>query len=103
MVVNFRAHGISRGARKLARTPTLNLKKKKIGIRPTMLIDYTCPFKLKLVFDRRCFMLLHYYYFLKNINLKSIKIIFFLFFKFIFDINTSNNSKTPKKSFEICF
>ena len=29
MVVNFRARGISRGARKLARTPTLNLKKKK--------------------------------------------------------------------------
>jgi hypothetical protein len=29
MVVNFRARGISRGARKLARTPTLNFKKKK--------------------------------------------------------------------------
>jgi hypothetical protein len=29
MVVNFRARGISRGARKLARTPTLNKKKKK--------------------------------------------------------------------------
>jgi hypothetical protein len=29
MVVNFRTRGISRGARKLARTPTLNLKKKK--------------------------------------------------------------------------
>ena len=29
MVVNFRARGISRGARKLARTSTLNLKKKK--------------------------------------------------------------------------
>jgi hypothetical protein len=29
MIVNFRARGISRGARKLARTPTLNLKKKK--------------------------------------------------------------------------
>ena len=29
MVVNFRARGISRGTRKLARTPTLNLKKKK--------------------------------------------------------------------------
>jgi hypothetical protein len=29
MVVNFKAHGISRGARKLTRTPTLNLKKKK--------------------------------------------------------------------------
>jgi hypothetical protein len=28
MVVNFRAHGISRGARKLARTPTLKKKKK---------------------------------------------------------------------------
>jgi hypothetical protein len=28
MVVNFRARGISRGARKLARTPTLNSKKK---------------------------------------------------------------------------
>jgi aryl carrier-like protein len=28
MVVNFRARGISRGARKLARTPTLNKKKK---------------------------------------------------------------------------
>jgi hypothetical protein len=27
MVVNFRARGISRGARKLARTPTLNKKK----------------------------------------------------------------------------
>jgi ribosomal protein S12 methylthiotransferase accessory factor YcaO len=27
MVVNFRARGISRGARKLARTPTLNEKK----------------------------------------------------------------------------
>jgi hypothetical protein len=32
MVVNFRARGISRGARKLTRTPTLNLKKKKTGI-----------------------------------------------------------------------
>jgi hypothetical protein len=31
MVVNFRARGISRGARKLARTPTLNLKKKKLN------------------------------------------------------------------------
>ena len=29
MVVNFRAYGISRGARKLTRTPTLNYKKKK--------------------------------------------------------------------------
>jgi hypothetical protein len=29
MVVNFRARGISRGARKLARTPTLIYKKKK--------------------------------------------------------------------------
>ena len=29
MVVNFRARGISRGARKLARTPILNLKKKR--------------------------------------------------------------------------
>jgi len=29
MVVNFRARGISRGARKLARTPTLNYTKKK--------------------------------------------------------------------------
>ena len=29
MIVNFRAREISRGARKLARTPTLNLKKKK--------------------------------------------------------------------------
>jgi hypothetical protein len=29
MVVNFRARGISRGARKLARTPTLNYSKKK--------------------------------------------------------------------------
>jgi 3-hydroxy-3-methylglutaryl CoA synthase len=29
MVVNFRACGISRGARKLARTPTLNKNKKK--------------------------------------------------------------------------
>ena len=29
MVVNFRARGISRGARKLARTPTL-IKKKKV-------------------------------------------------------------------------
>jgi len=28
MVVNFRARGISRGTRKLTRTPTLNLKKK---------------------------------------------------------------------------
>jgi len=39
MVVNFRARGISRGARKLARTPTLNIKKKtrrevKITISP---------------------------------------------------------------------
>ena len=32
MVVNFRARGISRGARKLARTPTLNLKKKKNSV-----------------------------------------------------------------------
>jgi hypothetical protein len=30
MVVNFRARGISRGTRKLARTPTLNKKKKKL-------------------------------------------------------------------------
>jgi len=29
MVVNFRARGINQGARKQARTPTLNLKKKK--------------------------------------------------------------------------
>jgi hypothetical protein len=29
MVVNFRVRGISRGARKLTRIPTLNLKKKK--------------------------------------------------------------------------
>ena len=29
MVVNFRAREISRGTRKLARTPTLNLTKKK--------------------------------------------------------------------------
>jgi hypothetical protein len=29
MVVNFRARGISRGARKLARTPTI-IKKKKV-------------------------------------------------------------------------
>ena len=29
MIVNFKARGISRGARKLARTPTLNKKKKK--------------------------------------------------------------------------
>jgi hypothetical protein len=29
MVVNFRAHGISRGASKFARTPTFNKKKKK--------------------------------------------------------------------------
>jgi len=29
MIVNFRAREISRGTRKLARTPTLNLKKKK--------------------------------------------------------------------------
>jgi hypothetical protein len=29
MVVNFRARGISRGARKLAQTATLKLKKKK--------------------------------------------------------------------------
>jgi hypothetical protein len=29
MVVNFRARGISRGARKLARTPTIIKKKKK--------------------------------------------------------------------------
>jgi len=29
MVVNFRTRGISRDARKLARTPTLNSKKKK--------------------------------------------------------------------------
>ena len=28
MIVNFRARGISRGARKLARTSTLNLKKR---------------------------------------------------------------------------
>jgi hypothetical protein len=28
MVVNFRARGISRGARKLTRTPTLNYSKK---------------------------------------------------------------------------
>jgi hypothetical protein len=30
MIVNFRARGISRGARKLAGTPTLNLKKKSV-------------------------------------------------------------------------
>jgi hypothetical protein len=30
MVVNFRARGISRGARKLARTPTIINKKKKL-------------------------------------------------------------------------
>jgi hypothetical protein len=30
MVVNFRARGISRGARKLARTPTIIKKKKKL-------------------------------------------------------------------------
>jgi len=30
MVVNFRAGGISRGARKLARTPTLIVKKNSI-------------------------------------------------------------------------
>jgi hypothetical protein len=30
MVVNFRARGISRGARKLARTPTIIKKKKRI-------------------------------------------------------------------------
>jgi len=29
MVVNFKARGISRGARRLARTPMLNLEKKK--------------------------------------------------------------------------
>ena len=32
MVVNFRAHGISRGAHKLVRTSTLNSKKKKTVI-----------------------------------------------------------------------
>jgi len=33
MVVNFRVHEISRGARKLARTPTLNyIKKKKLSL-----------------------------------------------------------------------
>jgi len=31
MVVNFRARGISRGARKLTRTPTLIIIIKKIG------------------------------------------------------------------------
>jgi hypothetical protein len=30
MIVNFRAHGISRDAHKLTRIPTLNLKKKKV-------------------------------------------------------------------------
>jgi hypothetical protein len=32
MVVNFRARGINRGMRKLAWTPTSNLKKKKIAV-----------------------------------------------------------------------
>jgi hypothetical protein len=31
MVVNFRARGISRGARKLARTPTIIIKKKRFS------------------------------------------------------------------------
>jgi len=38
MVVNFRARGISRGARKLARTPTLNKKKKKNHTLPTSVV-----------------------------------------------------------------
>jgi hypothetical protein len=33
MVVNFRARGISRGTRKLTRTPTLNLKKRIVNLR----------------------------------------------------------------------
>jgi hypothetical protein len=37
MVVNFRARGISRGARKLARTPTIIKKKKKNNIKTTYL------------------------------------------------------------------
>jgi len=38
MVVNFRARGINRGARKLARTPTL-IQKKRIHYEPSI------PFK----------------------------------------------------------
>ena len=39
MVVNFRTRGISRGTRKLTRTPTLTKKKKKLnsyGTYPSM-------------------------------------------------------------------
>jgi hypothetical protein len=40
MVVNFRAREISRGARKLTRTPMLNLKKKSTFNRELFLIIF---------------------------------------------------------------
>jgi hypothetical protein len=48
MVVNFRARGISRDARKLVRTPTLKKKKKKHCIRPAL---FTSREKNKLMID----------------------------------------------------
>jgi hypothetical protein len=44
MVVNFRAHGISRGARKLPQTPTLNYKKIYIYIYSQMSNNLTSYF-----------------------------------------------------------
>jgi len=45
MVVNFRARGISRGARKLARTPTIIKKKKK-----EMIVSRDREFFLKIIY-----------------------------------------------------
>jgi hypothetical protein len=47
MVVNFRARGINQGARKLARTPTLNLKKKKLII---LALKYSLKSRKDIVF-----------------------------------------------------
>jgi hypothetical protein len=44
MVVNFRARGISRGARKLARTPTIIKKKKE------MIVSRDREFFLKIIY-----------------------------------------------------
>jgi hypothetical protein len=43
MVVNFRARGISRGARKLARTPTIIKKKKKKVVQDSKKIVLCVP------------------------------------------------------------
>jgi len=40
MVVNFRAREISRGTRKLARTPTLNKKKKKTSKKVSIVVVF---------------------------------------------------------------